>query len=97
MTASILLACRFLRSALFAQGFSSNPLVFISIGILLMLQVCFTYLSPLQTLFTSAPLDRRSRIFAMTVGAIVLQIISLDKWIRNCRSADASTHTREIR
>jgi len=92
-----LLNCRSLHSSLFAQGFFSNPPVFIGIGFLLMLQVCFIYLPPLQTLFNSAPLDGRAWMFAMGVGAIVLPIISLDKWIRNRRSASASTHTKEMR
>ncbi len=91
-----LLNCRSLHSSLFAQGFFSNPPVFIGIGILLMLQACFIYLPPLQKLFNSAPLDGRAWMFAMAVGAIVLPIISLDKWIRNRRSTEASTHTREI-
>jgi Ca2+-transporting ATPase len=92
-----LLNCRSLHSSLFAQGFFSNPPVFIGIGFLLVLQVCFIYLPPLQTLFNSAPLDGRAWMFAMAVGAIVLPIISLDKWIRNRRIANVTTTTREIR
>ena len=92
-----LLNCRSLHSSLFAQGFFSNPSVFIGIGILLMLQACFIYLPPLQTLFNSAPLDGRAWMFAMGIGAIVLPIISIDKWTRNRRSANASTHTKEVR
>jgi magnesium-transporting ATPase (P-type) len=89
-----LLNCRSLHSSLFTQGFFSNPPVFIGIGILLLLQACFIYLPPLQTLFNSAPLDDRAWMLAMGVGAIVLPIISLDKWIRNRSSA--RTHTKEI-
>jgi magnesium-transporting ATPase (P-type) len=92
-----LLNCRSLHSSLFAQGFFSNPPIFIGIGFLLVLQVCFIYLPPLQTLFNSAPLDGRAWIFAMAVGAIVLPIISLDKWIRNRRGVNATEHTKEIR
>ena len=60
-----------------------------------MLQACFIYLPPLQTLFNSALLDGRAWMLATEVGAIVLPIISLDKWIR--RSADGSTQAKEIR
>jgi len=91
-----LLNCRSLHSSLFAKGFFSNPTLFISIGILLLLQTCFIYLPPLQTLFGSAPLDGRAWLFAMGVGAIVLPVISLDKWIRNRRSVGLNTGTREI-
>jgi len=78
-----LLNCRSLRDSIFAQGVFSNPSVFIGIGLLLLLQACFIYLPPLQTLFVSAPLDARAWLYAMTAGAIVLPVISLDKWIRN--------------
>jgi hypothetical protein len=32
---------------------------------------------------TLAPLDARSWLLAMGVGAVVLPVISLDKWLRN--------------
>ncbi len=78
-----LLNCRSLRDSLFTQGVFSNPAIFIGIGLLLLLQACFIYLPPLQTLFASAPLDARAWLYAMAAGAIVLPVISLDKWIRN--------------
>ncbi len=89
-----LLNCRSLKSSLFAQGFFSNPPVFIGIGILLILQACFIYLPLLQTLFGSAPLDGRAWMFAMASGAIVLPVISFDKWIRNKRSAGQALSQR---
>ncbi len=77
--------CRSLRDSLFSQGVFSNPAIFIGIGLLLLLQACFIYLPPLQTLFASATLDARAWLYAMAAGAIVLPVISLDKWIRNRR------------
>ena len=78
-----LLNCRSLRDSLFSQGVFSNPSLFIGIGILLLLQACFIYLPPLQALFATAALDARAWLYAMASGAIVLPVISLDKWIRN--------------
>ena len=78
-----LLNCRSLRNSLWSQGLFSNPSVFVGIGVLLLLQACFLYLSPFQGIFGSAPLDARAWLFAMAVGAVVLPVISLDKWIRN--------------
>lgn len=80
-----LLNCRSLHSSLFTQGFFSNPAIFIGIGALLVLQTCFIYLPPLQTLFNSAPIDGRGWLFATAVGATVLPVISFDKWVRNRR------------
>ncbi|RNC67784.1 MAG: cation-transporting P-type ATPase [Desulfuromonadales bacterium] len=80
-----LLNCRSLRDSLLSQGIFSNPAIFIGIGILLLLQACFIYLPPLQAVFGSAPLDGRAWLSAMAVGAVVLPVISLDKWVRRHR------------
>jgi len=77
-----LLNCRSLRDSLLSQGITSNPAIFIGIGILLLLQGCFIYLPPLQTLFQSAPLDARGWLLAMGAGAVMLPAISLDKSLR---------------
>lgn len=92
-----LLNCRSLNASLFTQGFFSNPTIFIGIGALLVLQTCFIYLPPLQTLFNSAPIDGRGWLFAMAVGATVLPVISFDKWVRNRRRADANTPAEKAR
>lgn len=84
-----LLNCRSLHSSLFTQGLFSNPAIFIGIGILIVLQACYIYMPLLQTLFNSAPLDGRGWMFAMAVGAIVLPVISFDKWVRNRRENKA--------
>ena len=86
-----LLNCRSLNSSLFTQGFFSNPTIFIGIGALLVLQTCFIYLPPLQTLFNSAPIDGRGWLFATAVGATVLPVISFDKWVRNRMRAGENT------
>jgi len=77
--------CRSLRNSLLDQGIFSNPAIFIGVGVLLLLQACFIYLTPLQAVFGSAPLDGRAWLSALGVGAVVLPVISLDKWIRRHR------------
>jgi Ca2+-transporting ATPase len=80
-----LLNCRSLRDSLFSLGVFSNPAVFVGIGILLLLQACFIYLPPLQSVFGTAPLDGRAWLYAMLAGAVVLPAISLEKWFRRGR------------
>jgi len=77
-----LLNCRSLRDSLLSLGIFSNPSVFIGIGTLLLMQGCFVYLPPLQKIFGSAPLDGWAWLTAMLAGAVVLPVISLDKWLR---------------
>jgi len=78
-----LLNCRSLRDSLFTQGVFTNPTVFVGIGVLLLLQSCFIYLTPLQSLFGSAPLDGWALLDALLVGAMVFPVISFEKWLRN--------------
>jgi Ca2+-transporting ATPase len=63
----------------------TNPLVYLAIGALLVLQASFIYLPPLQRLFGSAPLDWQGLVDALLVGAVVLPVISVEKWLRNQR------------
>lgn len=77
-----LLNCRSLRDSIFSLGVMSNPSVFAGIGILLILQLCFMYLPQLRTLFGSAPLDMNAWLTALLAGAMVLPVISIEKWIR---------------
>jgi len=78
-----LLNCRSLRNSFFSLGVFSNPSIFVGIGLLLLLHICFIYLPALQSLFGSAALDARAWLVAALAGAIVLPVISLEKWIRN--------------
>jgi Ca2+-transporting ATPase len=78
-----LLKCRSLRSSLLSQGMFSNPLIYLAIGALLVLQASFIYLPPLQRLFGSAPLDWQGLVDALLVGAVVLPVISVEKWLRS--------------
>jgi len=89
-----LLNCRSMRDSLFAQGFFSNPAIFVGIGGLMLLQACFIYLQPLQKIFGSAPLDGWALLDAVLVGAAVLPVISFEKWLRNRRSEGAGSRKR---
>jgi len=77
-----LLNCRSLRRSMFSQGMLSNPAIFVGIGVLLLLQLCFVYLPPLNLLFNSTPLDLIGWLDALLVGALVLPVITLEKWVR---------------
>lgn len=80
-----LLNCRSLRDSMLTQGLTSNPAIFTGIGILLLLQVCFSYFPPLQALFGSAPLSLHGWLDALLVGTVVLPVISLEKWLHKWR------------
>lgn len=52
------------------------------IGLLLLLQACFSYLPPLQRLFSSSPLDGKAWAAAALAGAAVMPVVWLHKRIR---------------
>ncbi len=77
-----LLNCRSLGSSFLSQGIFSNPSIYVGITVLLLFQVCFVYVTPLQALFGTAPLDAKAWFHAAVAGAVVLPVISFEKWIR---------------
>jgi Ca2+-transporting ATPase len=81
------LNCRSLRGTLRSIGVFSNPYVFAGIGALLVLHALFVYWPPLQRVFGSAPLASGDLLLATLVGAIILPVISIEKWDRNRRLA----------
>lgn len=80
-----LLHCRSLRDGLASMGWFSNPTVWIGIILLVLLQLAFTYLPFMQTVFHSANLDFGAWLRAALMAAIILPIISFEKWVRKQR------------
>ncbi|MDC1286603.1 cation-transporting P-type ATPase [Gammaproteobacteria bacterium] len=78
---------RYISASIFNRaGFTGNRFVLIAIGILLILQLGFTYLAPMQTLFGTATIDYQMWIRIVLVAATVLLLVELEKWIVRCRS-----------
>jgi magnesium-transporting ATPase (P-type) len=77
-----LLNCRSLTRSIFALGIFSNPWLFLGIGLIIAVQLLFTYAPVMNGLFHSAPIagESWSRIVAM--GVIVFAAVELEKWIR---------------
>jgi len=82
-----MLSCRSLNDSIFRIGFFSNKAVFVGIGAVLALQALFIYAPPMQAIFSTFPLAAHSLFFSALAGAIILPVISVEKWIRNRRRA----------
>jgi magnesium-transporting ATPase (P-type) len=76
-----LLHCRSLKDSLFATGWFSNPVIWFSIGVLLLLQSVFTYLPFMHRLFSTMPLDGAALLRSTLVAATILPAITLEKWL----------------
>ena len=61
-------------------GFTGNKYVLISIGILLLFQLAFTYLTPFQVLFGTASIDLEIWIRIIMTASSVLFLVELEKY-----------------
>ncbi|MDX2176548.1 MAG: HAD-IC family P-type ATPase [Candidatus Sumerlaeia bacterium] len=77
-----LLNCRSLKDSVLKIGLFSNNTVYLGIGALLLLQLGFVYLPFMNMLFGSAPLPIEAWLKAALAGAVILPVISLEKWWR---------------
>ncbi|TSC25222.1 HAD-IC family P-type ATPase [Corallococcus sp. Z5C101001] len=77
--------CRTLTGSTREVGFSSNRAVFVGIALLVLLQAAFMYVPFLQRIFGSAPLSWGAIGRSVLVGAAVLPIVGLEKWLRSRR------------
>jgi len=78
-----LLNCRSLRGSSLALGLFSNPLVYVGIVALVLLQVGFVHLSFMNDLFGSAPLGPWEWAKSTAAALVVLPVIGLEKrWSR---------------
>lgn len=82
-----LLNCRSLHGSLLEMGVLSNPMVFLGIGVLLLLQTAYIYLPFFQRVFGSAPLSAQEWLLSAAVGAVILPVIMLEKWLYRRRAA----------
>ncbi|QRN93439.1 HAD-IC family P-type ATPase [Archangium violaceum] len=81
-----LLNCRSLRDSFFRIGVFSNPFVYLGIGLLALLQLGFIFLPFMQRVFGTAPLTLEALGLCALVGAVVLPVISVEKWWRSRRA-----------
>ncbi|MBK9121348.1 MAG: HAD-IC family P-type ATPase [Phycisphaerales bacterium] len=77
-----LLDCRSLRDSLLRIGLFSNPVLFIGVAVVLVLQALFVYLPPMQRLFGTAPLTPFDLLLCATVGAAAMPLIAIEKRLR---------------
>ncbi|ATB32709.1 cation-translocating P-type ATPase [Melittangium boletus] len=77
-----MLMCRTLTGSLRKVGLFSNPTVFVGIGVLVLLQAAFMYVPFMQRVFGTAPLSPGAMGLSILVGAVVLPVVGLEKWLR---------------
>jgi cation-transporting P-type ATPase F len=74
--------CRSLTKSILKMGFFSNRLIFLGIGIMILLQIIFTYLSTMNEIFQSQPIDIYSWLKIIGVSFVTFIIIEIKKSLR---------------
>lgn len=80
-----LLNCRSLSRSVFAVGLFSNPWIWVGIVLMLLLQIAFTHLPMMNTLFQSEPISLGAWLRATACGALIFVVVGLEKAWRGHR------------
>ncbi|TVQ93042.1 MAG: cation-transporting P-type ATPase [Chromatiaceae bacterium] len=62
-------------------GLTGNRLVPLVIGIIILLQLLFTYAPPMEALFGTGPIDLLAWGFILAIGLAVFVVVECEKWI----------------
>jgi magnesium-transporting ATPase (P-type) len=92
-----LLNCRSLTKPIFQIGVYSNKWIMVGILLMLLLQIVYTYLPPMNTIFQSAPLDLETWLRILILAVIAYIIIESDKWIRRVVRSKAGKSLEKIK
>ena len=77
-----LFSVRYLKtSSITWRGLMGTPAVLLAVGIVLMLQVLFTYAPFMESFFGTRPLSFAQGIQIFAIGAVVLLILEIEKWL----------------
>jgi magnesium-transporting ATPase (P-type) len=77
-----LISARYLLApALTRQGLSGNRYLWYAIGLLIIIQLAFTYLRPLQSLFSTVAMSGEAWLRVVGVASSVLFLVELEKMV----------------
>ncbi len=73
---------RYITASVFSwDGFTGNRYVLVAISVLIVFQLCFTYLAPMQTLFGTAAIELNLWLNIILVSSSVLFLVELEKYV----------------
>ena len=74
--------CRSLTKSMFRIGLFTNPWVLVGSGVMIVLQLLFTYAPFMNKVFHSAPIAANDWLLIIIIAVAVYAIIGLEKWLR---------------
>jgi magnesium-transporting ATPase (P-type) len=83
MEIAYLFSVRYLNlPSLTLQGIVGTPAVLLGVGAVVLAQLAFTYLPPLQRMFDTRPLGLKEGLVAIGVGVLFFAVLELEKLVR---------------
>ncbi|MHB8138538.1 MAG: cation-transporting P-type ATPase [Smithellaceae bacterium] len=74
--------CRSLTKSMFKIGIFTNPWVLFGSGLMIVLQLIYTYAPFMNKIFSSAPISVRDWLTIIAIAVAVYLVIGLEKWLR---------------
>jgi magnesium-transporting ATPase (P-type) len=68
---------------MFKIGVFSNPLLWVGVISMILLQILFTYAPVMNQIFHTKPIDILDWIWVLITGIIIYTTVGLDKYLRN--------------
>jgi magnesium-transporting ATPase (P-type) len=81
----LLLNCRSLHESMWALGIFSNPLLWLGIVLMVLLQLLFTYAPFMQRIFGTSAIDGEAWAIILGTSLAMYLSIELDKWLRRVK------------
>ncbi len=82
--------CRSLTKSMFQIGLFSNPWIVVGATTMLVLQLFYTYASPMNRLFHSAPISLIDWAYILAVGLVIYLVIGAEKMFRQRRKKESN-------
>lgn len=78
--------CRSLTAASWRSRLTSNRILWGGVGLMVALQLLYTYIPGMNRLFASAPISLQSWGWVILTGVVIHVVVELEKWIRRRRT-----------
>lgn len=85
--------CRSLTRSMFVLGVFSNRWLLAGVGIMVVLQILFTYAPAMNRMFQSAPIGLMSWAWIVAVGVVIYGVVGVEKWLQR-RYAMRGSHVQ---
>ena len=71
------------EASVLSKSFWTNPMAFGAIGLMVVLQIVFTYVPFMNNIFSTGPLSLFDWVVVIVIGLLVLVVAELDKYRRS--------------